>query len=399
MEQSGAMLQGIRILDLTGVVFGPYATQILADLGAEVIKVEAPGGGDQYRWTAKAAKTPGMSPGYLALNRGKKSVVLDLKTDADQAVIRALIPTADVFILNVRGKAAERLGLGYAAVSALKPDIIYAHCVGFGQDGPYAGLQAYDDVIQAATGTTSLLGRVDGNPAARYLPSLVADKVAGLHAAYAVLAAIIHRLRTGRGQTVEIPMLETFTSFMMLEHLGGQSFDPPNGPVGYFRQIDPDRQPFPTSDGYVSIVAYTDEAWPRLFELLENPGFLDDPRFQTRRLRVQHMPEMYREVARLTPKFTSAELLARCQAARIPAMIACDLADVMDDPHLKATGFFERVDHPSEGGWVRMRHPVRFGDYTPPGGFAPLQGADGDAVRAELGAGGGLDNAEYGPAG
>lgn len=383
MEESGAMLQGIRVLDLTGVVFGPYATQILGDLGAEVLKVEAPGGGDQYRWTAKAAKTPGMSPGFLALNRGKKSVVLDLKTDADRAVLRALIPTADVFILNVRGKAAERLGLDYDEVRALKPDIIYAHCVGFAQDGPYAGLQAYDDVIQAATGATSLLACVDGNPAARYLPSLVADKVAGLHAAYAVLAAIVHRLRTGRGQTVEIPMLETFTSFMMTEHLGGQTFVPANGPVGYFRQIDPDRQPFPTHDGHISIVAYTDEAWPRLFTLLENPGFLDDPRFQTRRLRVTHMPDMYREVARLTPNFGSAELLARCQAAEIPAMIARDLGEVMEDPHLKATGFFERVEHPSEGGWIRMHHPVRFGDFAAGGGHAPLIGEHGAEVRDE----------------
>jgi crotonobetainyl-CoA:carnitine CoA-transferase CaiB-like acyl-CoA transferase len=383
MDKTGAMLEGIRILDLTGVVFGPYATQILADLGAEVIKIEAPGGGDQYRWTAKAAKTPGMSPGFLSLNRGKKSVELDLKTEADQAVIRALMPSADVFILNVRGKAAERLGLDYDSVRALNPEIIYAHCVGFGQDGPYAGLQAYDDVIQAATGTTSLLPRVDGNPAARYLPSLVADKVAGLHAAYAVLAGIVHKLRTGRGQRIEIPMLETFTSFMMTEHLGGHTFVPPNGPVGYFRQIDPDRQPFRTSDGYISIVAYTDDAWPRLFTLLENPGFLDDPRFETRRLRVQHMPEMYREIARLTPGFSSAELLKRCQAAQVPAMIARDLGDVMDDPHLKATGFFEQVEHPSEGGWIRMRHPVRFGDYPAGGGQAPLHGQHGEEVRAE----------------
>jgi len=383
MEQAGVMLQGFRVLDLTGVVFGPYATQILADLGAEVIKVEAPGGGDQFRWSAKAARTPGMSPGFLALNRGKKSVVLDLKSEADLQVLRALIPTADVFILNVRGEAAERLGLDYAKVRALNPDIIYAHCVGFGQDGPYAGLQAYDDVIQAATGVTSLLTRVDGNPAARYLPSLVADKVAGLHAAYAVLAAIVHRLRTGRGQRVEIPMLETFTSFMMTEHLGGQTFDPPIGPVGYFRQIDPDRQPFPTRDGYVSIVPYTDDAWPRLFALLENPAFLEDQRFATRKLRVVHLAEMYREVARLTPNFGSAELLARCQAARIPAMIARDLAEVVDDPHLEATGFFERVEHPSEGGWRRMRHPVRFGDFEAGGGHAPLSGEHGDEVRAE----------------
>ena len=384
IADAAPMLQGIRILDCTGVVFGPYATQILADLGAEVIKVEAPGGGDQFRWTAKAARTPGMSPGFMAINRGKKSIELDLKADADRALMRELMETADVFITNVPGPAADKLGLDYASVAAVKPDIVYAHCVGFGEEGPYAGLQAYDDVIQAATGTTSLLARVDGNPAARYLPSLIADKVAGLHAAYAVLAGIIHRLRTGEGQKIEIPMLESFAHFMLLEHLGGRTFDPPVGPICYFRQIDPDRQPFRTTDGYVSIVPYTDDSWPRLFAALGNPAFLEDPRFATRKLRVANMAEMYREVARLTPGFSSAEILARCEAARIPAMIARDIADVPDDPHLKAVGFFQRTEHPSEGAWFQLKHPVSFSAFRPEPAQPPMAGEHGEEIRADV---------------
>lgn len=355
-----AMLSGVKVVDLTSVVFGPYATHILADLGADVIKVETPHGGDAYRWSGKAAATPGMSPGFLAINRGKQSIALDLKKPDDLAQMTALLTDADVFVLNVRGKAVERLGLDYAAVKAINPEIIYAHCVGFGQDGPYADLQAYDDVIQAASGTASLLPRVDGNPRARYLPSLIADKVAGLHAAYAILAAVIHRMRTGEGQKVEIPMFEAFTNFMLLEHLAGLTFDPPNAQAGYFRQIDPDRQPFPTADGFISIVAYTDEAWPRVFELLGAPHFLDDDRFATRKLRTVNLPLLYQKMARLTPAFTTAELVAKCHAAQIPAQPVRDLGEIMEDPHLAATGFFSRQKHPREGDYFAMAHPVRF---------------------------------------
>lgn len=360
MADGKAMLEGVRVVDLTSVVFGPYCTHILADLGADVIKIETPGSGDAFRWSGKAAATHGMSPGFMAINRGKQSVALDLKNPEDLIKMQALLADADVFVLNVRGKAVERLGLDYEAVKAIKPDIIYAHCVGFGQDGPYADLQAYDDVIQAASGAATLLPRVDGNPQARYLPSLIADKVAGLHGAYAVLAAIIHRLRTGEGQHVEVPMFEAFTNFMLLEHLGGLTFDPPNAPVGYFRQIDPDRQPLQTSDGYVSIVAYTDESWPRIFELLGNPAFLEDEAFATRKSRSQNLALLYREMARLTPNFTSAELVAKCHAVQIPAQPVRDISDIMEDPHLKATDFFTRYIHQSEGACFGMAHPVRF---------------------------------------
>lgn len=384
---SAAMLEGIKVVDLTSVVFGPYCTQLLADLGAEVIKVEAPGMGDPFRWSAPAPVNPDMAPGFLALNRGKRSIALDLKDPADQAVMRQLLDEADLFVVNVRGKALERLGLDYETVRERNPQIIYVHCVGFGQDGPYADLQAYDDVIQAATGTTSLLPRVDGDPRPRYLPSLIADKVAGLHAAYAALGAVVHRLRTGAGQRVEVPMFEAFASFMLLEHLGGQTFDPPLGPAGYARQIDPLRQPFPTADGHISIVIYTHDAWDRAFAMLGDPDFLAEPRFVEPGGRGRHQAALYARMAELTRQFTTADLLERCHALQLPAQPARDLEEVMADPHLMATGFFRRRLHPSEGGYVEQAAPVRFGarpahDAHPP----PRLDGDGAAIRAELAA-------------
>ena len=385
------MLAGIKVVDLTSVVFGPYCTQILADLGAEVIKVEAPGVGDAFRWSAKAPASPNMAPGFMALNRGKRSIALDLKVEDDLAVLHALLAEADLFVVNVRGKALERLGLDYAALSAAHPRLIYVHCVGFGQAGPYADLQAYDDVIQAVTGTTTLLPRVDGDPRPRYLPSLIADKVAGLHAAYAALAALFHRERCGRGQLVEVPMFEAFTSFMMLEHLGGQTFDPPVGPAGYARQLDPVRQPFPTADGYVSIVMYNFAAWDRIFAVLGDPDFIAQERFNEPAGRARHQTELYERLAALTPRLTTAELLRRCHEQQLPAQAVRDLEDVIDDPHLAATGFFKRRVHPSEGPYFEQAAPVRFGDYPPAEVSMPPQlGADGDAIRADLAARGKL---------
>ena len=355
------MLEDIRVIDLTTVVFGPYATQMLADMGADVIKVEPPEG-DQMRQAGRPKQVRGMGPVHMTLNRGKRSIALDLRQPADADVMRGLLADADVFIHNVRGAGIARLGFDYESVRAIRPDIIYVHCVGFGSDGPYAGLQAYDDVIQAATGTATLLPRVDGNPRARYLPSLIADKVAGLHGAYGVLAALIHKMRTGKGQKIEIPMFEVFANFMLLEHLSGLSFDPPNAPVGYFRQLDPDRQPFPTSDGFISIVAYTDDAWARIFVLLGAPETLEEERFATPKSRAANQALLYREMARLTPGFVTADLVEKCHAAQIPAQAVRDLADIMDDPHLQATGFFQRFEHPSEGALYGMSHPVRFAD-------------------------------------
>ena len=377
------MLEGVKVIDLSSVVFGPYCTQILADYGAEVIKIEAPGG-DAYRYSARPAKTMGMAPGFIALNRGKKSLVLDLKQTDDVAILRDLLSTADVFLHNVREAAIDRLGFGYEAVKALNPEIIYVHCVGFGSDGPYAGLQAYDDVIQAATGTTTLLPRVDGDPRPRYLPSLIADKVAGLHAAHATLAAIIHRLRTGKGQRLEVPMFEAFTSFMMKEHLDAKTFDPPNGDAGYGRQVDPNRQPFQTADGWISIVPYTPQQFPQVIAMLGDPEFAQDERFDNVAGIIAAGPELYARIAALAVKKSTAECVEILRASNIPCMPVTDLDDVIDDPHLRETGFFVRSEHPSEGALFQMRDPVRFGEWNmdEPGDAPTLGQHDGEFGKA-----------------
>ncbi|HUQ14024.1 MAG TPA: CoA transferase [Novosphingobium sp.] len=379
------MLEGVKVLDLTSVVFGPYATQILHDLGAEVIKVEQPVTGDISRWLGPPAATPGMSPTFFAINGGKRSIALDLKAADDLATMHALVEACDVVVLNVRGKALERLGLDYAAVRARNPGIVYVHCVGFGQDGPYADQPAYDDVIQAATGAASLLSRVDGDPRYRYFPSLIADKVSGLHAAYAALAAIVHKLRTGEGQRVEVPMFEAFAQFMLVEHLGGLTYEPPSGPVCYYRQIDPDRQPFPTRDGFISIVPYTEESWPKLLNALGAGGVIEDERFATREARMANLSALYRLLAELTAGRTTAELEAICAAHDLPARPARDIADILGDEHLTATGFFTRREHPSEGAYVEMAHPVKFAAWPArPRGLPPGLGEHGDEVRGEL---------------
>ena len=379
------MLSDIRIVDLTTVIFGPYATQMLADLGAEVIKVEAPGAGDISRYLGNGVPDPTMGSIHLTVNRGKRSIALDLKKPDDAAVLRDLVASADVFFHNVRGKAIARLGFDYAGCRAIKPDIIYVHGTGFGQDGPYADLQAYDDVIQAATGTTSLLPRVDGDPRPRYLPSLIADKIAGQYAAQAILAALVHKLRTGEGQAVEVPMFECFASFMLVEHLRDATLDPPIGPAGYPRQLDATRQPFPTRDGYLAIVPYTPESTARLMVLLGSEGLTETPEFEIAKAAGKHMTIVYSEIARRTPEKTTAEWLALFADNDIPAMAARDLQDITDDPHLVATGFFRRRTHPDVGGFREMQPPVKYGAAPPRDlGFAPRVDGDGAAIRAEI---------------
>lgn len=379
-----AMLDGIRIIDMTSVIFGPYATQMLADMGAEVIKVEAPGG-DVVRLLGHALTTPDMGSIHMTVNRGKKSIVLDLKQEADAEILRALIKTADVFIHNVRAQAIDKLGFGYDAAILLNPTLIYAHCTGFGAGGPYEDLQAYDDIIQAATGTTTLLSRVDGDPRPRYLPSLIADKVAGLYGAQAVLAALVHKLRTGEGQHVEVPMLETFTSFMLTEHLRDGVFEPPIGPLGYPRQLDPNRQPFPTADGHIAIVPYTDAKIVQLFDLMGAPEVLHQEGLTTTVERMQNFSRIYMEIALLTPARTTAVWLSIFAANDMPAFPIRDLSDVCADPHLLQSGFFRLREHPDCGRFREMAPPIRFSaDDGRTLGFAPKLDEHGPSIRANI---------------
>lgn len=381
------MLEGIRVADMTSVVFGPHATQMLADLGAEVIKIEPPEG-EIFRRVGANPETPAMGAIHMTLNRGKQTMALDLKTEADCKAMQDLLGTVDVFIHNVRGKAIERLGFGYEAVKATNPGIIYVHGVGFGSDGPYADFQAYDDVIQAASGTATLLPRADGNPVPRYFPSLVADKIAGHYGAQAVLAALVHKLRTGEGQFVEVPMFEAFTHFMMVEHLYRATFTDSPTEFGYPRQLDPNRQPFPTADGWISIVPYHEASVAAVFELIGAPELAEDPRFATREARLANMTHVYAEIAKRTPAKTGAEWMDLLNAAGVPAMPVRDLAQVPDDPHLQAVGFFREREHPLAGRYREMRPPVRYG--ADPGrtlGQARDIDEDGEAIRAALAGG------------
>lgn len=382
LDQNLPMLEGVKVIDLTSVVFGPYATQILADYGAEVIKVE-PKLGDAFRYSQKPAKSRGMSPGHLSLNRGKKSVVLDLKSADDAGIMRNMIADCDIFIHNIRAKAIGRLGFDYETVKALTPDIIYVHCVGYRGGGPYSDLQAYDDVIQAATGTTSLLSRVDGQSQPRFLPSLIADKVAGLNGAYATLAAIIHKLRTGRGQFVEVPMFEAFAHFMLKEHLAGKTFDPPNGPACYSRQIDPDRQPFPTADGHIVIVPYTLEAWDIVYDVLGSPDVLEQEKFSTPLGRLKNQAVLYQGIAERTPSKKTDEWLELLRARNIPCMAVRDIEDILEDPHLLHSGFLKRRDHPTEGSYYELAEASQYSDWSPDDpSAAPNIGEHSDAIRA-----------------
>jgi crotonobetainyl-CoA:carnitine CoA-transferase CaiB-like acyl-CoA transferase len=358
MPDKKGPLDGVRVLDLTEFIFGPYATQVLGDLGADVVKVENPGG-DRQRHGSKHATNADMGATFMTLNRNKRSVTLDLKTDAGRDKLRALVPTANVFIHNVRADAMAKLGFSYDEVAKLNPHIVYVHCVGYGSDGPYAGRQAFDDLVQAASGAADLLPRVDGNEEMRLLPSYVADKVSSMHALWATLAALYHQKATGEGQFVEVPMFESFTSFMMAEHLYGETFVPPVSHVGHTPALANDRRPLKCKDGFICIQPVSRAASAKFMELggilnaYESDRFVNAPKGG----RVGVYYAMQREAAMA---HTVEEWLKLGEEHRIPIMRANTLDGVLDDPHLKAVGFFVEREHPSEGTWRAMKPPVKF---------------------------------------
>ena len=357
-ESAKGPLSGVKIVDLSTIVFGPYGSQIMADLGADVIKVES-GHGDNMRLPGNSPKR-GMGPLYLALNRNKKSLKLELKNPKALAAMRKLLEDADVFYTNVRKAGLERLGLGYDAVKAINLSIVYVHCTGFGEDGPYGGKLAYDDVVQAASGFADLLPRVDGNPAPRYVPSLIADKTAGLHAAYATMAGLFHKERHGEGQFIEVPMFETFTSFHMIENLYDYSFVPPRGNIAYDRSIDPNRRPFKTLNGYISIVPYAPDHWQRIMDFGGIDNILDDPRFSTFEIRTKNIGILYGMVEEITKTKTSEEWFELLEEIGLPCMRVNRMEEVLDDVHLQQTNFFQQRHHSDVGDYLSVKHPVKF---------------------------------------
>jgi crotonobetainyl-CoA:carnitine CoA-transferase CaiB-like acyl-CoA transferase len=372
-------LAGVRVVDLTAMVMGPYCTQIMADMGADVIKVEPPEG-DDTRYIS-VGPTPGMSGVFVNVNRGKRSVVLDLHAEAGKVALRALIEAADIFIHSMRSKAIARLGFGYDQVAVINPAIIYTNCYGYGRRGPNRDLPAYDDTIQAECGLPAVQEQLTGE--ANYVGTIMADKVAGLTALYATTMALFHRERTGEGQEVEVAMFETMASFMLVEHANGAMFDPPLGPAVYPRTVAPNRRPYRTSDGYIAALIYNDKHWSAFVEAVK-PSWASDL-YATLERRARQIDAVYALVAETLRERTTDEWLTLFRELEIPAAPLRAPAALFDDPHLNAAGFFETVNTP--------HGPVRF-----PGvptwfsrtsgrvaGPAPELGADTADVLEELG--------------
>ncbi len=350
-------LRGVRILDLTTVVMGPSATQILGDLGADVVKVET-AGGDTMRWIGPW-RHAGMGPLYLQGNRNKRSVVLNLKSAPDKAAMLALAARADVLVTNVRPQGLARLGLDYEAVRASNPGIIYCAAVGYGSGGPDSGKAVYDDLMQAASGIAGLFGAVDGVP--RYAPVNLCDRTVGLYVSNAITAALFHRARTGEGQAIEVPMFETMAQWVLADHWGGAAFQPAEGAMGYKRLLSRTRGPYPTLDGHISVVVYTDKHWRAFSALTGCPDLLDtDPRFASQESRTQNAEAIGRFLAERLPARSTAEWLKLLTEVDIPACPVNSIEDLMADPHLRAVGLFETVEHPTEGRMTSARFPVRF---------------------------------------
>jgi crotonobetainyl-CoA:carnitine CoA-transferase CaiB-like acyl-CoA transferase len=338
-------LTGVRIVDCTTVVLGPWAAQQLGDLGAEVIKVEPPEG-DTTRQLGPM-RSPAMGAFYLAVNRNKRSIVLDLKQEAARRVLLRLAEGADVLLHNYRPQAARRLGMSYETFRAINPGIVYVGTYGFRAAGPYGDKPAYDDIIQAASGLGAAQASIVGEP--RYVPTIVADKTSSMTVLAAVLAALYHKARTGEGQEVEVPMFESMAAWVMVEHLYGETFVPPKETIGYKRILNPYRRPFKTRDGYLAILPYTDQNWRDFFTLAGRQDLLDDPRYKTLGTRLKHIEQLYEELARIALSRTNAEWLTELDRRNIPAMTVNSLESLLRDPHLDAVGFWQIVEHPTEG--------------------------------------------------
>jgi crotonobetainyl-CoA:carnitine CoA-transferase CaiB-like acyl-CoA transferase len=349
-------LSGIRVIDLTNVIMGPFATHILADMGADVIKIESPEG-DSFRGY-RPNRNAGMSGGFLHLNRNKRSVVLDLKQAAHKQGLMRLIGTADVFVHTMRPKAICKLGLSYEDVRGIKSDIIYCGGYGFGEAGPYRDKAAYDDIIQAGSGLAALHMPARREPA--FMPTVLCDKLSGQAMAYAILAALFQRERTGTGEAIEVPMFETSAEFAYLEHLMGFAFDPPLARPGYTRVVSPTRKPYRTLDGYMCILPYSDRNWSDFFDFIGQPQLKNDRRFYPLTERVLHIESLYQMIEQEAPKRTTAVWVEFCDRVSIPCMPVLTLEDLPDDGHMKAVGMFTRAEHPSEGAYKVIRRPVSF---------------------------------------
>lgn len=345
-------LAGTKVIDVTTTFLGPYCTYLLAQMGAEVIKIESPSG-DITR-SLRSSADARVERSFM-LNRGKKSLAVDLKRDEGQEALAMLVGTADVFVHNMRNSAASRLGLDYESIRAVNPSIVYCGATGYGRGGPYEDYPAYDDIIQAASGLAWLQGSETGIP--RFMNTIIADKTGGLTALYGVLAALIHRERTGEGQCVDVAMFETMVAYVMAEHLGGMGVEPPIGPPGYSRVVSPYRRPYETQDGFIAVMAYTDAHWQRFCQMAGRMDLARDPDLSKAAGRITHLDRVYETIAGFLADQTTEEALARLAEVDIPAVRVNSLEDLFHDPHLEAVGFFELTTDPDSGDVIRNMQP------------------------------------------
>ena len=380
-EAAGA-LDGIRVVDLTTVLMGPMACRMLGDHGADVIRVESLDG-DSTR-NGLPARSAGMSGFSLNIQRNKRSLALDLKSDAGRAAMQRLLASSDVLVTNMRAAALERLGLDADSLRAQHPQLICCRANGYGSGGPYRDKAAYDDAIQAASGLSDLIGRIAGEPG--FVPSVIADKVTGLHVTEAVLAALFHRERTGAAQAIEVPMFETMVAFNLVEHYRGAVFEPPEGPFGYDRLLTPHRRPYPTADGWVCLLPYNDAQYRAFFAFVERPELADDPRFADHNSRIAHIDELYALFGELSVRRSTDEWISYCDTHSIPAARVMDLADLDADPQLAAVGLVSISEHPTEGAYRYVADPVVY-SATPTRlrRHAPRLGEHAVEILSELG--------------
>ena len=376
-------LAGVRIVDMTTVLFGPYATMLLGELGADVIKVES-FDGDSTRNTGPA-RHPGMAAVFLNSNRNKRSICVDLKRPEGREIVLGLTAQADVFVTNVRPKAVARLGLAYPAVKERNARIVYCSAVGYGQSGPYADYPAFDDTIQAMSGTAALQAEFAGVP--QYVAGALADKSSGLMLALALLAAVRHAEKTGEGQEVEVPMFETMVSLNLVEHLFGRTFVPPLGEARYPRVVSKFRRPYKTLDGYLAVLPYNDMQWQRFFTAIDKPELMQEPRFATMAERTLNIDGLYELLADAIATRTSAEWLALLHKNDIPCVPVKTMTELVDtDEHLKQTGYFQQVDHPSEGKLISASTPIRMSKtHVGIHGHAPRLGQHSSQILEQLG--------------
>lgn len=375
-------LAGLRVLDLTINVLGPVCTQILGDMGADVIKIEAPGG-DQNRWNGPA-RNPGMSVFFLLMNRNKRSITLDLKSLQGLEALMRLVETADVIVHSMRSGAADRLGIGYEAVRARNPRIVYASAPGFRGDGPRWNTPAFDDIIQGASGLAWLNRDANGEP--RYFPTVVADKHCGYVLASSISMALLHRERTGQGQRVEVPMYETMLQFCLFEHLWGGALGGAGDALGYSRMFSPHRRPYPTQDGHICVLAVNDQQWRRLLQAVDLSHLSADDRFKDMNTRIQNIDALYAMLGTQLKQKTTAEWTRIFDSTDVTYGPVHSLDDLLEDDYLKETGFFRRYQHPSEGEVVTTAIPVTFS--SSPGSYRrppPRIGEHTEEILREIG--------------